>query len=239
MDEKRKIGIRRVDSGFRDYNEIKEIVTKLKSLRDSMLRCNALGVDPERNEAYGNLSFRLNNKEFLCSATGSSRLKDVGNEHYTIIRDFEKGELVYSNIVGDRKPSVESSTHDGIYRGNSKINCIAHGHLHSIYFYGLGSDKAIVLDDVEYGSIELRELVRNRVRDGSSSVLNINISECRNLNRNLGKYGLIVPKNHFGGFFIVGEDIEEVKEGFFATAQYSAANLLKKINHELSLPQFI
>lgn len=235
MNETRKIQIKRLEdiSDAAVSDNLYKIIDKLNILRNSMFRCNAIGIDTETGIPYGNLSARLDGKRFLCTATGTSRFKDIGINEYTIIENYNEDDntLLYSNIFSDVKPSVEASTHDGIYRGNSNINCIAHGHLQAIYFHYLyNKNKALILDNVEYGSQELRQ----KAIENSKLLLSPSIPEERNYLVQKGKYGIMIPKKHFGAFFIAGETIEDTLEGFLFAFRDSSIGMLNSVNRELA-----
>lgn len=228
MNEERKIKIEKIESQFDNHQKIEDCLKRLTILREAMWNCNAIGLDIETNIAYGNISARLDNKRFLCTATKTSALRKLRPNNYTIVEDYSEKNNVLLYSSNEAEPSVEASTHDGIYRGNNEINCIAHGHLQDIYFnYINNKNGALILDNVEYGSPELRKLSIEQ----SKLALNHELEEQIYWK---GKYGIIIPKQHFNSFFITGKSIEDTLQGFLITFRNSLNNMLNNVNKEFS-----
>jgi L-fuculose-phosphate aldolase len=137
---------------------------------------------PYEGGSYGNLSFRVSEKDesFVITASQSSLGLTEDDRFVTVPKvDLEK-EIVYS--MGKRMPSSESMLHYAVYRQRPDVMAVFHGHSSDI------SRKACVpvsAREEPYGSIELVQSVLE-VLDGNH---------------------FIQMKNH--GFLALGETIEE------------------------------
>ncbi len=209
MEELRKIdvGEPEIVSGLYTHEVLKKI-GRIKDIRRRLKVYSALGEDIDHKEHYGNLSARINSKEFICTATQTSGLPEIELrlKHFPLVTDFRDGLIYWRGEKETQKPSVESSTHDGFYRGNSRIMYVAHGHLQSLYdHYQDRPHEALVWDlEITYGSPEIR---RKALEDGLNPLMLGHDSP-------YGSWGLVIPRGHFNAFFIVGESPKAIQYGF-------------------------
>lgn len=122
-------------------------------------RMHALGLigqDPSRYAgwAYGNMSHRLSNNEFLISGTQTGGLPHLTDAHYAHIEacDIAKNRV---QSHGPIKPSSECMSHAAIYAASPDAMAVIHVHSPDIWqqheVLGLASTPA----DVAYGTPEM------------------------------------------------------------------------------------
>ena len=126
-------------------------------------RVHALGLigqEPSRYAgfAYGNMSQRLANDEFLISGTQTGGLATLSAEHYTYIDACDiKNNRVVSH--GPVKPSSECMSHAAIYSASPDATAVIHVHSPIIWHQhealGLASTQA----NVSYGTPAMADAV--------------------------------------------------------------------------------
>jgi S-methyl-5-thioribose-1-phosphate isomerase len=144
---------------------------------------------PYPGGSYGNLSFRIKDKELPFIITGTSiGLKDsLKRDSFVKVEncDLEK-RTIY--VHGVREPSSESMLHYMIYQKREDINAIFHGHCEEILTQAENLNLPVTLEEESYGSVKLID-----------SVLKI-----------LDSNNFILMKNH--GFISLGRSMEEAGE---------------------------
>ena len=142
---------------------------------------------PYPDGSYGNLSFRVEEKEFIITGSKIGLKDSLTNGCFVKVDfvDFETGKVF---IHGIRDPSSEAMLHSAIYNKREDVNAIFHGHSPEI----LANSSKLKIPETKkeepYGTIELVD-----------SVLDI-----------LDDEKFIIMKNH--GFIALGETMEEAGE---------------------------
>jgi len=115
-----------------------------------------IGQDPSRYEgyAYGNMSHRLNQNEFIISGTQTGGISHLSNKHYAHVIDCDiKNNTVQSR--GPIKPSSECMSHAAIYAAKPSIMAVIHVHNPDIWQQHQPLQLATTAMDIEYGTPEM------------------------------------------------------------------------------------
>ena len=227
MVELRKIEVKHEVIASDNYTApMAKTISQLNDVRAILRSFGAMGYDIETKVHYGNLSARIDSR-FICTATQTSGLSFLEMAQYPIVEGL-KGSIVHSKGLDARAlPSVECTTHDGLYKCNQRIKCVAHGHMQLLYdYYRERESEAVVIgEEVSYGSMELRERV---IAEGGNPALLCHHSPH-------GNWGTLVPLGHFNSFFIAGESIPAVRQGFLESLANAALYLVDRAEEGLTL----
>ena len=126
-----------------------DLIIDINNWRDKMFELRFIGVNDE-DIGYGNISIRLNQKEFIISGSATGNLNKLSNEHYTkvINYDLDKNSLT---AEGPILASSESLTHAVIYECDKNVNAIIH--IHNTKLWNQLMNKVPTTNkDVEYGT---------------------------------------------------------------------------------------
>ena len=126
-----------------------DLIVDLNNWRNKMFELGFIGVNDE-DIGYGNISIRLNQKEFIISGSATGNLNKLSNEHYTkvINYDLDKNSLT---AEGPILASSESLTHAVIYECDKNVNAIIH--IHNTELWNQLMNKVPTTNkDVEYGT---------------------------------------------------------------------------------------
>lgn len=166
-----------------------ETIVEINHWRSNLFNHKLIGVYPN-GVGYGNISIRLNQKEFLISGTSTGHLETLTNQHYSkvISYNFSANALTCSGPV---KASAESLTHAAVYEMDPGINAIIHVHSKHVW------DKLIhkvptTSIDVEYGTPQMALEIKSLFK--TTDVM--------------GKK-LLVMGGHEEGIITFGKDLEE------------------------------
>ena len=212
-------------------NNQRDLIKKLNELRDVMLDplFGALGI--RDNQEYGSLSARLNQDSFLHIAKNTIQLSSLGIEHYPEVNYDKNLNLLTSTNIKEFSPGIEAVIHDGFYKGNSEIRCIAHGYFSPIHrYYKIKPNEAVVIEEETDNVEEMRGIILKTARD--ERILKHNVDDI--LYNNTGHYGILIQKNDLDGFFIVGENIEAVLSGISISGNKSLGGIMGFFNRVLS-----
>ncbi|MGE5583886.1 MAG: class II aldolase/adducin family protein [Bacillota bacterium] len=101
--------------------------SQLNEWRNKLFQLNLIGAYPNQL-GYGNISVRDGvNNNFWITGSGTGGLAVLGEEHYTLVTDFdfERNSLTCSGPI---KASSESLTHAAIYLSCPEANAVIHSH---------------------------------------------------------------------------------------------------------------
>lgn len=76
---------------------------------------------------FGNISMRLDGKTFLISGTATGVIKNLSENHYSMVTKYDLAKN-YIACEGPVKASSESLTHALIYECSNKSNAVVHIH---------------------------------------------------------------------------------------------------------------
>ncbi|MBP7553884.1 MAG: class II aldolase/adducin family protein [Spirochaetes bacterium] len=131
-----------------------------KILRDY----NLIGVYADLKLGYGNISKKLNEKEFLISGSQTGHLESLNGSFWSVIEDSDFN----NNSVkckGGIEPSSETLSHSAFYTFNKSINCVIHIHQKIMWLELIKNGYMATSPNAEYGSRalykELIELIKN------------------------------------------------------------------------------
>jgi len=163
-------------------------VIALEKWRALFFKLGLVGEYPIEKVGYGNLSSRLNGKNFLITGTQTGHLAHLQPHHYTkvIECDFKKGSVTAEGLI---PPSSESLTHYGIYMANPVINYVFHIHHTKMWEQLIRDDAESISESIPYGTIEMANAAQELLKNKSS--------------------GLFVMKGHQDGIIAYGPSPEE------------------------------
>lgn len=208
--------------------EEKQAVIKLDQLRRIMREMGAIGVY-RGGEQYGSLSARIQDHFFVCPADETSRHPKMKTDQYLVVTYDEQMKSLNSLAKEDLQAPPEAMIHDGFYRGNSRIQCVASGHFLPInYHYSKTPQKSISIQGENI--LKLREAAKSAGSD--ERILMHNVDEIL-FNRG-GHYGIALPKDDEHGFYIAGESVEDVISGLLISGNTSLGGMMNFFNRELS-----
>lgn len=133
--------------------------------QECMHTLGLIGQDPARYEglAYGNISHRLGDKEFLISGTQTGGTVPLTAAHFAHIEHCD----VNNNYVQSRgpiKPSSECMSHAAIYANNPASMAVIHVHSPAIWQHyerlGLASTAATI----DYGTPEMAHAIADCIQ---------------------------------------------------------------------------
>ena len=101
-------------------------LTELNYYRTRLIQLGLIGVDPN-GIGFGNLSIRSSEQGFYITGSGTGKLTDLTNAHYSRVTafDFEKNWL---RCEGSVVASSESLTHAAVYDSDPTAMAVIHGH---------------------------------------------------------------------------------------------------------------
>ena len=145
-----------------------EVIRELNSWRKILYWTKLIGQDHDKYEGagYGNLSQRLepysfprNKRRFVITGTQTGNLKDLTQEHYTIVLEcYPEKNLVV--VEGPIEASSESMTHGTIYYLDDSLRFVFHAHSPHIWSCSRILEIPTTRENVEYGTPEMAEEVR-------------------------------------------------------------------------------
>lgn len=135
-------------------------LTDLIFWHERMHALGLIGQDPSRYAgfAYGNMSHRLSNHEFLISGTQTGGLAHLTDAHYAYIDNCDiRNNQVQSH--GPIKPSSECMSHAAIYAASPDTKAVIHVHSPVIWQHYKALGLANTPADVGYGTPEMADAV--------------------------------------------------------------------------------
>lgn len=206
----------------------KQVAGKLNQLRRIMWEMGVIGIYKGR-EQYGNLSARLQDNFFVCPADETNQYSKLETEKYLVVTYDEQINKLRPAGRSDLQAPPEVAIHDGFYRGNPRIQCVASGHFLPIsYHYSRTPKKSISIQGENL--LNLREAAKSAGSD--ERILMYDTDEI--LFNSGGHYGIALPQDDRHGFFIVGESVEDVISGLLISGNSSLGGMMSFFNRELS-----
>lgn len=129
-----------------------------------------IGQDPSRYAgfAYGNMSHRLSNLEFLISGTQTGGLAHPTSAHYACIDNCNIGDNQVQSH-GPIKPSSECMSHAAIYAASPDAKAVIHVHSPVIWQHYKALGLASTPANVGYGTPEMATATANAVKQHPQS----------------------------------------------------------------------
>ena len=166
-----------------------EMIIEINRWRNILFKHKLIGVYPN-GIGYGNISIRLDQKEFLISGTSTGHLDTLTNYHYSTVisYNFLENSLTCSGPV---KASAESMTHAAVYEMDPDIKAIIHVHSKQIWDDLIHKVPTTSMD-VEYGTPQMAMEIKKLF-------FTTNVIEER----------ILVMGGHEEGIITFGKDLEE------------------------------
>ena len=91
-----------------------------------MFNLGLIGAYPD-GTGYGNISIRINYNSFIITGTGTGKLNELNNKHYTRVDSYNfNANSIHCS--GPIKASAESLTHAMIYECSPETKAVIHVH---------------------------------------------------------------------------------------------------------------
>jgi len=166
-----------------------ETIIEINRWRSILHKHQMIGVYPN-GIGYGNISIRLNHKEFLISGTSTGHLETLTNQHYSKVISYNFSENTLA-CIGPVKASAESLTHAAVYEMDPGINAIIHVHNKQIWDELIHKAPTTSID-VEYGTPQMALEIKSLFK--TTDVLDKK---------------LLVMGGHEEGIITFGKDLED------------------------------
>ena len=149
------------------YNELSDLI----SWHERMHALGLISQDPARylGYAYGNMSHRLANNEFLISGTQTGGLAKLTNKHYAHVDNCD----INNNSVsshGPVKPSSECMSHAAIYAARPDIMSVIHVHSPLIWLQHEALQLTSTPADIGYGTPEMAAAIRDCIKHSDDCI---------------------------------------------------------------------
>ena len=126
----------------------------IEEIRYKLFKMNLIGHDKKLNLGFGNISKRVNKKEFIITGSQTGEIEHLEKKHYTLITDvdFKTNSVIAKGLI---KPSSETLTHAAFYYNTEKYNAVIH--IHSLKIWDNLIEKKYIStpEDALYGSEKL------------------------------------------------------------------------------------
>jgi ribulose-5-phosphate 4-epimerase/fuculose-1-phosphate aldolase len=140
---------------------------ELNSVRTKLHDMHLVGVH-EDGIAFGNVSMRLADNQFLISGTSTGSVRELSPDGYCTVLSVD---IPNNRIVsaGPLHASSESMTHGAIYQSCPSINCVIHIHNRRI-FEGMIQDHCTATPrNAEYGTPEIAIAISECVKQAGKT----------------------------------------------------------------------
>ena len=133
---------------------------ELTAWRSILRQLDLVGQDPSRYEgfAYGNVSVRVKDGEFIITASQTSGENELLDEHLVHITACNI-ERFWVDAVGAEPPSSESVTHAMVYAADQRVNCVLHIHNPEIWQASETLKLPSTPAEVQYGTTAMASAV--------------------------------------------------------------------------------
>jgi ribulose-5-phosphate 4-epimerase/fuculose-1-phosphate aldolase len=174
----------------------KNIIDELNSWRQKLYNQQLIGAYPD-GIGYGNISCRLTDGSFLITGTATGSIKQLTNEHFTRVIEFNIGDNSIT-CHGPIKASSESLTHAIIYDSLPEVNAVVHIH-DNVLWQKLLNNVPTTSPQVAYGTPEMAKEIDRLL-----------------LTTNLKEDKILVMGGHEDGLIAFGKDLAEAAGKFLS-----------------------
>lgn len=111
---------------------LQEDLRELIHWRNKLLQMGLIGYYPDINVGFGNISQKVEGKQFIVSGTQTGHIEYIQAEHFTTVIDYN----ISTNEVwckGPVKASSESMTHAMIYENDPIVKAVIHIHSKALW----------------------------------------------------------------------------------------------------------
>ena len=171
-------------------------IDELNSWRQKLYDQQLVGTYPD-GIGYGNISCRLADGSFLVTGTATGSIKQLTNEHFTRVINFNIGDNSIT-CQGPIKASSESLTHAIIYKSLPEVNAVVHIHNNNLW-QKLLNNVPTTSPQVAYGTPAMANEI-NRLLTTT----------------NLKEDKILVMAGHEDGLIAFGKDLAEAASKFLS-----------------------
>jgi hypothetical protein len=149
-----------------------DLIAGLNAWRTLLFRLGLTGHDPARygGLAYGNVSRRLDGRQFLVSGTQTGGLPRLSAAHYCRVTDFACN-ANFLAAEGPIRPSSEALSHAAVYAAAPALHFALH--VHSPEIWRRAGALSIPMTDpaIAYGTPEMAAVVGDLLVDPATRVI--------------------------------------------------------------------
>ena len=130
-----------------------EDLSELILWRNKLLQMGLIGHYSDINVGFGNVSQKMEGKQFIISGTQTGHIEHIRPEHFATVTDYN----IFTNEVwckGPVKASSESMTHAMIYENNPFAEAVIHIHSKALWKQ-LINKVSTTKKEVPYGTPEM------------------------------------------------------------------------------------
>jgi len=136
-----------------------------------MHQLGLIGQDPLRYDgyAYGNISYRLTDNEFIISGTQTGGISHLTEKHYAQVIHCD----ISNNAVQSRgpiKPSSECMSHAAIYSAAPDVMAVIHIHNPDIWKQHQALQLATTPATIDYGTPEMALAIQASVKKSQACI---------------------------------------------------------------------
>lgn len=110
-----------------------ELLNEINVCRNALFQKGLIGVTID-GIGFGNISARFEKNTFIITGSGTGKIPQLTNEHYTLVSDYNI-EANRLTAIGPVIASSESLTHAIIYELMPHINAVIHVHDFKLWKY--------------------------------------------------------------------------------------------------------
>jgi L-ribulose-5-phosphate 4-epimerase len=128
------------------------IIAELNKWRGELYELQLLGETVD-GIGYGNISMRYKNNTFIITGSGTGKIGNLTEKHYTLVTDYDL-DTNHLTTKGPVMASSESMTHAVIYNTLPEINSVMHVH-HQGLWKSLLHTHPYTGEKTEYGTPQM------------------------------------------------------------------------------------
>jgi methylthioribose-1-phosphate isomerase len=167
-----------------------ESIAEINKWRNKLYNLGLIGAYPN-GIGFGNISIRQKNNEFIITGSATGNLKNLDNQHYVLVNNYNIQENMV-DCIGPIKASSESLSHAIIYEMSPETNAIIH--IHNLKLWEKFINKAPTTNsNISYGTTEMANEIKKMFQK-----------------TNLLNEKFIVMGGHIEGIIAFGKTLDEV-----------------------------
>ena len=183
-------GYIKFDCNFSKINCIgKNDIIELNHYRQKLYQLGMIGKD-SGNISFGNLSQRINSRQFIITGTNTGGIKNLKCEHYSEIIDWniDNNSVLCEGLI---KASSESLSHAAIYEILPEINSVIHIH-NKIFWNKFVGKLPTTKFSAAYGTVELAKEIQLLIKNSLAQ-----------------KEKIIIMEGHVDGIILFGKTFND------------------------------
>jgi len=146
-------------------------LTEINTWRSLCYQLQLIGQTSElyQGYAYGNISQRYKDTQFIISGTQTGGEVQLSVQDYCLITHADLSQNTLQ-AQGECRPSSEALTHASVYQQNPEIHCVIHAHNSEIWQATHALSLPHTSEQIAYGTPEMALAVQNLLQQNSSPV---------------------------------------------------------------------